>query len=142
MDGAPPAEGPTLRRSRGRRRRRGRRLRQVGMGLLLGAVGTAILAALVRLPERLDALLLVSHALANVIGGLSRLGLGLLQLAAVLAVVLLALLALLLLVGSAVRLWRALLPPAGGEAPLAPPAPRPPGHGPEAGSGRLPPPLL
>ena len=79
MDGAHPAEGPILRRSRGRRRRRVRRLRQVGMSLLLGAVGTAILAALVRLPERLDALLLVSHALANVIGGLSRLGLGLLQ---------------------------------------------------------------
>ena len=80
------------------------------MGILFGGLGVAILAALVRLPESLDALLLVSHALANVIGGLSRLGLGLLQLATVLAVVLLALLALLLLAGSAVRLWRAVVP--------------------------------
>ena len=37
------------------------------MGILFGGLGVAILAALVRLPERLDALLLVSHALANVI---------------------------------------------------------------------------
>jgi hypothetical protein len=113
------------------------------MGLLLGALGLGILAGLVRLPERLDALLLVSHALAHVIGGLSRLGLGLLQLAAVLAVVLLALLALLLLAGSAVRLWRALVPSPGREPPPSPPpAARPAWREPEEGSGRLPPPML
>lgn len=124
-DGPPAPEGPILRRSRGRRRRRVHRLRQAGMGLALGAGGVALLAALVRLPERLDALLLVSQALANVIGGLSRLGLGLLQLGAVLAVVLLALLALLLLAGSAVRLWRALLPRPGAEAAPVSPSLRP-----------------
>lgn len=116
------------------------------MGLLLGGAGVALLAGLVRLPERLDALLLVSHALANVIGGLSRLGLGLLQLGAVLAVVLLALLALLLLAGSAVRLWRALLPRAGGELapppPASPPASRPAWRGSPVASDRSPPPLL
>lgn len=113
------------------------------MGLLLGALGLGILAGLVRLPERLDALLLVSHALANLIGGLSRLGLGLLQLAAVLAVVLLALLALLLLAGSAVRLWRALVPSPGREGhPSPPPAAGPAWREPEEGAGRLPPPLL
>jgi len=143
-DGPPASEGPILRRSRGRRRRRVRRLRQAGMGLLLGAGGVALLAGLVRLPERLDALLLVSQALANVIGGLSRLGLGLLQLGALLVVVLLALLALLLLAGSAVRLWRALLPSAGGESPPAPPAQpaaRPAWRTPDSAPDR-PPPLL
>jgi hypothetical protein len=112
------------------------------MGILLGALGVGILAALVRIPERLDALLLVSHALANVIGGLSRLGLGLLQLGAVLAVVLLALLALLALAGSGVRLWRALVP---GRAPVAagPPS-RSAARGGWSveGPGRTPPPLL
>ncbi|MEB3255946.1 MAG: hypothetical protein VKJ05_06120 [Synechococcaceae cyanobacterium] len=137
------ATGPILRRARGRRRRRAGRLRQAGMGLLLGAVGVGILAALVRIPDRLDALLLVSHALANVIGGLSRLGLGLLQLGAVLAVVLLALLALLALAGSAVRLWRALVPGRAAAAPAALPE-RPPVRAGWSGEvpGRAPPPLL
>lgn len=82
---------------------------------------------LVRIPDRLDALLLVSQAIANLIAGLNRLAVGLLQLGAVLLVVLLALLALLLLAGGLVRLWRALLPAA------APPRPR------ESGSAPLPP---
>lgn len=111
------AAGPIVRRARGRRRRRQRRLRQGAMGVMLAALGTGILAALVRIPERLDALLLVSNAVANVIGGLSRLSLGLLQLGGVLAVVVLALFAVLLLAGGIVRLWRALL---AAEAPASP----------------------
>ena len=91
--------------------------------MLLGAAGAGILVALVRIPERLDALLLVSNAIANVIAGLSRLGVGVLQLAGVLAVVLLTLLALLLLVGGAVRLLRALSPRVRGAGP--PPIQRP-----------------
>lgn len=89
---------------------------------MLGAAGAGILVGLMQIPERLDALLLVSNAIANVIAGLSRLGIGLLQLAGVLAVVLLALLALMLLVGGAVRLLRALSPRGG---VVAPPPPRP-----------------
>lgn len=94
------------------------------MGLLLAVLGTGILAALVRIPERLDTLLLVSHAVANVIGGLSRLGLGLLQLAGVLVVVVLALFALMLLAGGVVRLWKATVAQQGGSGPAVSPPPR------------------
>ncbi|MFN5163500.1 MAG: hypothetical protein ACK5IA_16770, partial [Cyanobacteriota bacterium] len=69
------------------------------------------LLALMQLPERLDALLLVSGAIANLITGLSRLGLGVLQLAGVLGVVAMAGFSLLLVVGGLVRLFRALVPP-------------------------------
>ncbi len=124
-----------MRRARGRRRRRLRRLRQGAKGMLLALLGSGILAVLVRLPERLDTLLLVSNALANVIGGLSRLGLGLLQLGGVLLVVVLALFALLLLAGGVVRLWKALLAAEGGPRPGA----SPPGASPLAAS---PPPRL
>jgi len=92
-------------------RRRPGRGRQVITALALGGAGASLLAALMLIPERLDALLLVSTAIANVIGGLSRLGLGLLQLTGVLVVALLALLALLLLLGGMVRLARALAQP-------------------------------
>lgn len=95
---------------RRRRRRRIARWRQAGLGLLLALMGCGILTLLMQLPRRLDALLLVSTAIANLIRGLTQLGLGLLQLGVVLAVVLLALLALLLLAGGAIRLLRALLP--------------------------------
>ena len=99
-------------RPQGQRRRRQRpgaaRWRQVGFGLGLAAAGTTILAALMQIPQRFDGLLLVSNAIANVIGGLHRLGGGLLQLAGVLVVALLAVLALLLLVGGLVRIVRAL----------------------------------
>ena len=94
------------------------------MGLLLAALGTGILAVLVRIPERLDTLLVVSNAVANVIVGLSRLGLGLLQLAGVLIVVLLALSALLLLLGGVVRLWKATVAMQGGPGPAVSPPPR------------------
>ena len=77
--------------------------------LLAGGVG--LLLALMRLPERLDTLLLVSNAIANLIGGLSKLGLGLLQLLGVLVLVAVVLLALAFLIGGLVRLARALLRP-------------------------------
>jgi hypothetical protein len=119
--------GPILRRSRGRRRRQQQRWFLAGKGLLLGGLGIGILVGLVRIPDRLDALLLVSQAIANLIAGLNRLALGLFQLGALLLVVLMALLALLLLAGGLVRLWRALLPAVttprprdSGSAPLPP----------------------
>jgi hypothetical protein len=77
-------------------------------GLLLILAGSLILAGLMQLPERLDALLLVSNAIANLISGLSRLSMGILQLGSVIVVALLALMALLLLVGGGVRLVRGL----------------------------------
>jgi hypothetical protein len=119
--------GPILRRSRGRRRRQQQRWFLAGKGLLLGGLGIGILVGLVRIPDRLDALLLVSQAIANLIAGLNRLAVGLFQLGALLLVVLMALLALLLLAGGLVRLWRALLPAVttprprdSGSAPLPP----------------------
>jgi hypothetical protein len=92
----------------------------VGTGLLLGAGGAGLLVGLMQIPDRLDALLLVSNAIANLIDGLSHLSIGVLQLAAVLMVVALALLALLLLVGGGVRIFRALTSP-----PNPPPGPPP-----------------
>jgi hypothetical protein len=125
--GSGAGKGPILRRSRVRRRRHQRRWFLAGKGLLLGGLGITILVGLVRIPDRLDALLLVSQAIANLIAGLNRLAVGLLQLGAVLLVVLMALLALLLLTGGLVRLWRALLPAVttplprdSGSAPLPP----------------------
>lgn len=97
-------------RRRRRRRRPMARWRQAGLGVLLALSGSGILILLMYLPRRLDALLLVSNAIANLIRGLSQLGMGLLQLGVVLSLVLLSLLALLLLVGGAMRLLRAALP--------------------------------
>jgi hypothetical protein len=71
------------------------------MGVLLGAAGAGILMVLMRIPERLDTLLLVSTAIANLISGLSRLSIGVLQLTGVMVVVLVTLFALMLLVGGA-----------------------------------------
>jgi len=96
------------------------RLRQLAEGLLLLGGGIGLLLALMRLPERLDTLLLVSNAIANLIGGLSKLGLGLLQLLGVLVLVGVVLLALAFLAGGLVRLARALLRPK----PTATPSPR------------------
>jgi hypothetical protein len=81
----------------------------VTAGLLLIGAGSLILGILMQLPKRLDALLLVSNAIANLISGLSRLMMGILQLGSVIVVALLALAALLLLVGGGVRLVRAVL---------------------------------
>ena len=102
--GPTPVKGLQLRR----RRRPASRWRQVLAGLMLIVAGALILVGLMQLPERLDALLLVSNAIANLIGGLSRLSMGVLQLGSVIAVALLALMALLLLVGGCVRLVRGL----------------------------------
>lgn len=105
-----PTLGMPDRGSRPVRRRRISRLRQVLMGLLLVSAGIALLLALLRLPSQLDTVLLVSTAIANLIKGLTLMGLGLLQLAGVLAVALVALLALLLLGAGMSRWLRALAP--------------------------------
>ena len=93
-----------------RQRRRQARWQQLGMGLLSLAGGGGLMFCLMLLPERLDTLLLVSNAIANLIGGLSRLGMGLLQLLAVLALAAVALGALVLLLAGVVRLLKALWP--------------------------------
>jgi len=105
-----PTLGKPDRGSRPVRRRRISRVRQVLMGLLLVTAGIALLLALLRLPSQLDTVLLVSTAIANLIKGLTLMGLGLLQLAGVLAVALVALLALLLLGAGLSRWLRALAP--------------------------------
>ena len=101
-------------------RRRPGRWKQAFSGLLLLALGAGLLVGLMQLPKRLDTLLLVSTAIANLIGGLGRFLQGLLQLLGVLLLVMVAIGALLLLVAGLVRLLRSVLPgPAG-----SPPTPR------------------
>jgi len=80
------------------------------MGLLLVSAGITLLLALLRLPAKLDTVLLVSTAIANLIKGLTQIGQGLLQLAGVLAVALVALLALVLVAAGLSRWLRALAP--------------------------------
>ena len=82
------------------------RLAQACIGLLLVLAGVGILYALMQLPRWLDTVLLVSTAIANLISGLTHLGLGLLQLVGVFGVLALAVLALLLLVGGVMRVFR------------------------------------
>jgi hypothetical protein len=129
-----PSLATSNRRSRPpRRRRRISRFRQVLMGLLLVTAGIALLLVLLRLPSKLDTVLLVSTAIANLIKGLTHLGLGLLQLAGVLAVALVALVALVLLGAGLSRWMRALAPdapskgpgPGGQRRPAAPLDPQP-----------------
>ena len=91
-------------------RRQPPRWRQFGMGLVFLALGAVMLYGLLQLPERLDTVLLLSTAIAELISGLRSLVLGLLQLLAVVLVVLVALLALMLLAGGLVRLVRTFLP--------------------------------
>ncbi len=93
-----------------RQRRRPARWRQLLVGLLFIALGVLLLYGLLQLPERLDTVLLLSTALAQLISGVRSLLLGMLQLIAVVLVVVIALLALLLLVGGCVRFVRSLLP--------------------------------
>jgi hypothetical protein len=114
--------GPQGARTVFRRRRQPPRSRRILEAFLLMAAGIGLLVLLLQLPELidLDSLLLLSTALGHLIGGLSQLMAGVLQLLGVLLLVGLALLALLLLVAGLVRLVRALLAPA---APT--PAPRP-----------------
>jgi hypothetical protein len=94
-----------------RKRRRQARFKLFGSGLLLLGAGAGILVALLQLPERLDTLLLVSTAIANLIAGLSRFAIGVLQLLGVVALVAVSLGALVLLVAGLVRMVKALLPP-------------------------------
>ncbi|MEY3750120.1 MAG: hypothetical protein RLZZ11_2199 [Cyanobacteriota bacterium] len=94
-----------------RQRRRPPRPRLILESMLLMAAGVGLLVLLLQLPELmdLDSLLLISTAIGHLIGGLSQLLMGVLQLLAVLLLVALALLALLLLVAGLVRFVRALL---------------------------------
>ena len=94
-----------------RRPKRQGRWKQALTGLLLLALGAGLLVGLMQLPERLDTVLMVSTAIANLISGLSRFLTGVLQLLAVLLLVVLAIAALLLLLAGGVRLLRALLQP-------------------------------
>jgi hypothetical protein len=101
-----------------RQRRRRARWQQLGTGLSSLAGGGGLMYGLMLLPERLDTLLLVSNAIANLIGGLSRFGMGLLQLLAVLALAAVALGALVLMLAGVIRLLKALWP----EPPRQPPS--------------------
>jgi hypothetical protein len=94
-----------------RKRRRPPRPRLILEAMLLMAAGVGLLVLLLQLPELidLDSLLLISTAIGHLIGGLSQLLMGVLQLLAVLVLVALSLSALLLLVAGLVRLVRALL---------------------------------
>ena len=78
-------------------RRRLPRPRRILEALLLMAAGVGLLVLLLQLPELidLDSLLLISTAIGHLIGGLSQLLMGVLQLLAVLVLVALALVALL-----------------------------------------------
>lgn len=120
---------PESQRAVFRRRRLPGRPRLLLEGLLLVAAGVGLLVLLLQLPRLadLDSLLLVSTAIGHLIGGLSQLLLGCLQLLAVLTLVILALLALVLLVGGLMRLTRAVLglPRAPAKAPPAPGTRRP-----------------
>jgi len=92
-----------------RRRPPAVRWKQIASGLLLLALGTGLLVGLMQLPERLDTLLLVSTAIANLIGGLGRFLLGLLQLLGLLLLAVVAIGSLVLLVAGLVRLIRGIL---------------------------------
>ena len=92
------------------KRRRPRRWKQAFSGLAFLALGAGLLVGVMQVSERLDTLLLVSTAIANLISGLSRFLGGLLQLLGVLLLVLVAIGALVLLAAGVMRLIRALLP--------------------------------
>ncbi|MCX5939798.1 hypothetical protein [Cyanobium sp. T1B-Tous] len=93
-----------------RRKRRPARWRQAGIALLLGGAGVLLLLGLLQLPERFDTFLVLSTALANLIGGVQQALWGVLQLLAVVLVVLAVILALGLVVTGLIRLVRAFWP--------------------------------
>ncbi len=93
-----------------RRKRQPSRWRQFVDGLLFLALGSGLLVGLLQLPGRLNATLVVSEAIKNLIQGLGSLLVGGLQLLGLLLLVLVAVLALLLLLGGVVRLFRSALP--------------------------------
>jgi hypothetical protein len=104
--GSPP---PPLVLPEGRsrsRRRPNAPLRQLAIGVLCVAAAGVLLKGLMELVTRLDTLLLVSQAVANLIHGLALLATGLLQMLGLLVVAALALLSLLLLMGGLTRLLR------------------------------------
>jgi hypothetical protein len=109
---------PSAKRSKGskgerqvfRRKRPLLRWKQGAAGVLIGAAGTGLVVGLMQLPQRLDTLLLLSTALANVIRGVQLLLMGLLQVVAVVLLVAVAVGALVLVVAGLVRFVRAFLP--------------------------------
>lgn len=107
----PRTSGPQKRSVFRGRRRRPPRWRQLLEALLLAALGAGLLVLLLQLPSRFDTILLVSTAIANLIAGLGRFLLGLLQLAGLALVLAMAVSGLLLLVAAVLRLVRAFLPP-------------------------------
>jgi hypothetical protein len=104
-----PATGSANRRVF-RRRRRPARWRQAGTALLLGGLGVGLLLALLQLPERFDTFLVLSTALANLIGGVQQALWGLVQLLAVVLLVLVAIAALGLVAAGLIRLVKAFWP--------------------------------
>lgn len=93
-----------------RRRRPPARWKQVGAGFLLGSAGAGLVVGLLQLPHRLDTLLLLSTALANLIRGLQLLLLGFLQVIAMVLLVAIAVGALVLVLAGLVRMVRAFMP--------------------------------
>jgi hypothetical protein len=83
--------------------------KQAAAGVLIAAAGVGLVVGLMQLPQRLDTLLLLSTALANVIRGVQLLLLGLLQVVAVVLLVAVAVGALVLVVAGLVRFVRAFL---------------------------------
>lgn len=139
--GGSPRDTAVQRESRARpkRRRPFAPLRQLGIGLLCVAGAGVLLKGLMELVTRLDTLLLVSQAVANLIHGLALLATGLLQVLALAAVAALALLSLLLLMGGLTRLLRlagVILAGSGGGSADAPAA-RSPGKGAERANARV-----
>lgn len=118
-----PLQLPDPRGATGRRRRPAR-WRRLLAALALTGLGVVLLVVLLQLPERFDTVLLLSNALANLIGGVQQLLLGVGQLLVLALLVALALGALLLVIAGVIRLARALAP-----APSRPrPGQRPAGH--------------
>ena len=93
-----------------RRKRAPVRWKQGASGPLIVAAGAGVVVGLMQLPQRLDTLLLLSTALANVIRGVQLFLLGLLQVLAVVLLVVVAVGALVLVVAGLVRFVRAFLP--------------------------------
>ena len=81
--------------------------RQILEGVLLLALGTGMMAFLSWLPQRFDAMVVVSEAIADLIRGLGQLLEAVLGLAAVILIALLLLTSLLALASGIVRLVRA-----------------------------------
>lgn len=94
------------------RHRRPTRLRWTSLLVALGleVLGVGLLFGLLLLSERLDTVLLLSQALANLIGGVQRVLLGLVPMVALVLFVGVAVAALVLVVAGVVRFVRALAP--------------------------------